>query len=248
MILGLLLGLGAPIGGLLFGMIFFGEINFHWVKQEVSSRFYYYAYMSLITPAVFGFFGAYLGSLNDKIHAQKKSLEALVNVLEAQSMSDDVTGIYNHRHLLEEIAKEVERSKRHDHLLSGMMVDVDDFKQINDLYGHSTGDAVIREVALVLNESIRKIDIIGRYGGDEFVIILPEAKLSAAKVVSERILLNIRQHRFNTRRDYVSLTVSIGLFSFENSSNLDKAQFIEKIDQAMFQAKSLGKDRAFAVS
>lgn len=248
LITGLLLGLGAPIGSLFFGLIFFGRMNFDWVGQEISSRVYYYAYMSLLTPLVFGLFGSYLGGLNDKIHSQNKSLEGLMSVLETQSMTDDVTGLYNHRHLVEEIEKEVERSKRHNHFLSGMMIDIDGFKEINDLYGHLTGDTILREVAFVLNESIRKIDIIGRYGGDEFVIILPEAKLDAAEVVSKRILQNIRQHRFKTKRDYVSLTVSGGLFSFEDASNLDKMQFIEKIDQAMFQAKGLGKNRVFAVS
>ncbi len=247
-IAGALLGLGAPVGSLFFRVVISGDVSLDRIMQEIVTHSYYYIYMALLTPLAFGLFGWHLGSLNDKIHAQKKSLESLMGVLETQSMTDDVTGLYNHRHLLGEIEREVERSKRHSHILSGIMVDVDGFKEINDAYGHLTGDYVLREVALVLNESIRKIDIIGRYGGDEFVIILPEAKLEAAEVISERILQNIRQRRFKTKRDYISLTVSVGLFSFEDASNLDKTQFIEKIDQAMFQAKSLGKNRVFAVS
>lgn len=243
LIVGLILGLGAPIGGLLFRALIFRQFNFHSMVLEIDDKFYYYFYMAIITPLAFGAFGYYLGSLNDKIQSQKQKLESLMSVLEAQSMTDDVTGLYNHRHLLEEIEKEIERSKRHHHDLSAMMIDLDGFKQINDLYGHITGDSVLRETALVINQSIRKIDVVGRYGGDEFVVILPEAKIEAAKTVAERILENVRQHRFKTKRDYVSLTVSIGIFSYEDSKDLDRAVFIEKIDEAMFKAKSSGKDR-----
>ncbi len=215
------------------------------MAHELSSQFYYYAYMALITPLVFGFFGAYLGSLNDTSHSQKKSMENRMNILETQSMTDDVTGLYNHRHLREEIEKEIERSKRHEHSLSALMIDIDGFKEINDLYGHLTGDYILREIASVIDQSIRKIDILGRYGGDEFVVILPEAKIEPAKIVAERVLQNVRLHRFQTKRDYISLTVSIGVFSYEDLKNLDSAIFIEKIDDAMFRAKSLGKDRMF---
>ena len=246
--LGVLLGLGAPIGSLFFRIVVSGDMSFSRITHEISSHSYYYAYMAFLTPLVFGLFGSYLGNLNDKVKIQKKSLENRMDVLETQSMTDDVTGLYNHRHLLEEIEKEVERSKRHNHFLSGVMIDIDGFKEVNDLYGHLTGDYVLREMAVGVNEKIGKIDIIGRYGGDEFAVILPEARLPAAEVVSERLLQNVRQHRFKTKRGYISLTVSIGLFSFEDTKDLDKTQFIEKIDQAMFQAKSLGKNRMFAVS
>lgn len=245
LIAGVFLGLGAPLGAALFKSVLFGGMDPQWIAHEISSQAYYYAYMALITPLVFGFFGAYLGSLNDASRSQKKSLESLMNVLEAQSMTDDVTGLYNHRHLREEIEKEIERSKRHNHSLSALMIDIDGFKEINELYGHLTGDYVLREVASVINQSIRKIDILGRYGGDEFVVILPEAKIGPAKIVAERILQNIRSHRFQTKRDYISLTVSIGVFSYEDLKNLDLNVFIEKIDEAMFRAKSSGKNKMF---
>lgn len=247
-IAGIILGLGAPVGSLVLRMVFFGQWDLHWIRQEVTDHFYYYAYMTFLTPIAFSLFGHYLGELNDQVLSQKIKLESLMSVLENQSMTDDVTGLYNHRHLMEEIEKEIERSKRHHHVLSGMMVDIDGFKEINDAYGHLTGDYVLREAAFVLNESIRKMDIIGRYGGDEFVVILPEASLEAAEAVSQRILQNVRLHRFKTKRDYISLTVSVGLFYFEDAGNLSKTQFIERIDEAMFRAKSFGKDRLFAVS
>ena len=236
------------MGSLFFGMIFFGKMHLDWILRELSVGFNYYVYMTLMTPIVFGVFGYVLGSMSDKIHFQKESLESLMSVLEVQSVIDDVTGLYNHRHLLEEIEKEVDRSKRYGHFLSGMMVDIDGFKGINDVYGHFTGDQILHEMALTLNKSVRKTDIVGRYGGDEFVIILPEDQRESADIVSERILSNVRQHHFKTKNGNVSLTVSIGLFSFPDAKGMDKTQFVEKIDQAMFQAKSLGKNRVFAVS
>jgi diguanylate cyclase (GGDEF)-like protein len=247
-IAGAVLGLGAPAGSLLLRMMASESASIPWIARELSGHAYFYAYMTLLTPLAFSFFGVYLGGLNDKISAQKRSLEALTNVLEAQSMTDDVTGLYNHRHLLEEIEKEVERSQRYKRFLSGIMVDIDDFKEVNDTHGHVIGDLVLREMALVLNQSIRKIDIVGRYGGDEFVVILPEAEWSSAHAVAERILQNIRQHRFKTKGDYISLTVSVGLFYFKDTTGLDKTQFIERIDEAMFQAKALGKDKVFSVA
>lgn len=246
--IGVILGLGAPLGAVLFKSLLFGQLTLEWISAEITTQRYYYVYMACVTPVVFALFGACLGGLSDVIQSQKESLQKLKNFLETQSMTDDVTGVYNHRHLLEEIEKEVERSKRHNHFLSGMMIDVDGFKEINESYGHLVGDSVLREMAIVLADSIRKIDIFGRYGGDEFVVILPEAQLPAAEVVAERILKNVRKHRFKTQRDDLSMTVSIGLFSFEDTRDLDKTQFIEKIDQAMFRAKGLGKDATFAVS
>ncbi len=245
---GAVLGFGAPAGALLLGMTLSGKYDSHWIALEISDHFYYYAYMTVATPLVFCFFGSYLGRLNDTIRSKTNSLGEMLRVVEDQSMSDDVTGLYNHRHLMEEIEKEIERSKRYKHSLSGIMVDVDDFKEINDLYGHLAGDKVLRDVAAMLNESIRKIDIIGRYGGDEFMIIIPEAGAEVAKTISERILKNIQQIRIKDAKEGAPLTVSVGLFSFQNPNELSKTLFIEKIDQAMYQAKSLGKNQYYSLT
>lgn len=245
---GVLLGLGAPLGSLFLGMVFFGKGDPRWIASDFSEHFYYYVYMGLLTPLVFGVFGFHLGRLNDQLRSQKALLENLTVVLETQSITDEITALYNHRHLSEELEKEIERSKRHGHTISGMMIDIDSFKKVNDTHGHLAGDCILREMAFVLKNSIRKIDVIARYGGDEFVIILPETGPDAAMVVSERVMRNVRQHHFNPKKEPLPLTVSIGLFSFEDTSSLDRDRFIEKIDEAMFLAKSMGKNTVFAVS
>ena len=163
--------------------------------------------------------------------------------LEAQSRTDDLTGGYNRRHILVELEREVERALRYGRHLSGMMIDIDDFKSVNDRYGHLAGDRVLKEMAEVLEHSLRKIDILGRYGGDEFLIILPESPPDVAKVVGERVRQNVAAHSFLVHETTLHLTISIGLISFEDVQEIDPKAFIEKIDQAMFQAKRLGKNQ-----
>ena len=246
MLWGIGLGFGAPAGSLLLKILFFGRIDLGWIEYEVADHFYYYAYMTLLTPIAFGSFGAYLGWLHDKIANQKESLAALTGILKNQSIMDDVTGLYNHQHILEEIEKEIERAKRQHRSLCGIMVDIDNFKGINDVHGHLVGDLVLREMAFVLKVSVRKIDIVGRYGGDEFIVVLPETPYESAKTVAERIQENARQYPFKTKTAHTSLTASIGLWLFDDLTHLDSSIFVEKVDEAMYKAKSAGKNRIFS--
>ncbi len=243
--IGVLLGFGAPLGSLFVRMLFDGRVGFGGIAEELSRNTYYYIYMALAMPVVFGLFGYYLGRLNDKIASQKISAEKLNVLLESESMTDDTTGLYNHRHILVEVERETERARRYGHILSGMMIDIDDFKKINDSYGHLAGDRILREVADVLDSNIRKVDIIGRYGGDEFLAILPEAAVESATVVAERLLASVRNYPFKINDNLLPLTISIGIGSFENTKTLDRDTFIERADKAMFDAKSAGRNRIF---
>lgn len=245
LILGVLLGLGAPVGAVLFKWFFSSGPSSAQISSEIYNHFYYYFYMALVTPFVFAVFGYYLGVKSDENQNQKEFIRQQRDFLETQSMTDDITGFYNHRHLLEEIEKELERSRRHKHVLSALMVDVDNFKSVNDTYGHPTGDRVLREVAQVLAVSIRKIDIVGRYGGDEFVVILPEAGADSAETVANRVLENMRTHRFQSKLDPIQVTVSVGVATFSDLTSVSVDDFIERVDQVMFGAKSMGKDRVF---
>ena len=242
-IIGALLGLGSPLGGLFLRMLFSRHFSRVWVHAELSHNFFFYLYMLLTVPIVFAGFGFFFGYLMDKISSQKEALARSNIILEHQSMTDDITGLYNHRHILEEVDKELERAKRYRRILSGIMLDIDRFKEVNDLYGHLTGDAVISEMAEIIRQSIRKIDVAGRFGGDEFLLILPEADPGAALSVAKRLQLQVRQHRFKTIRDYLLLTVSIGIFSLQDTKDYEKQIFIEKMDMALLKAKNLGKDR-----
>ncbi len=130
-------------------------------------------------------------------------------------------------------------------LMSIMMMDLDDFKKVNDPYGHLVGNFLLKEVAQILKNSVRLMDILGRYGGDEFLVIFPETPLEGAKAVGERIAKNIREHRFVSGKITITMTVSMGLCVFEDSGEMDSQSLIEKADQALLEAKRKGKDFLF---
>lgn len=242
-LVGVLMGLGAPVGHLALRLITQGHISPKWLKSEMQQEWQAYSYLFFASLAMFMVFGYALGKLADKIALQRAELEKLNLVLENQSITDDLTGLYNHRHILLLTDKEIERAKRYGRQLSGIMIDSDDFKSINDLYGHLTGDSVLRQLAEVLKRSVRNVDIVGRFGGDEFVVLLPEASNDAARAVAERILQSVRQYPFKTARDYVSMTVTLGVFSTQGGKDLDRSIFLDRIDRAMFRAKEEGKNR-----
>ncbi len=186
----------------------------------------------------------FVGVWNDSTERKKneeRTAESLKE-FERQSITDDLTGQYNRRYILLELEKEVARAKRYGRKLSGMMIDIDDFKAINDRHGHLMGDRVIRAFAGIIRKSIRKIDLSGRYGGDEFLVLLPEATMETAKRVAERIRENLRIYEQNVLSDFGKLTASIGLMSFEDMPEADQTTFIERIDGALIQSKRAGKN------
>src|SRR3989344_865754 len=189
-LVGGIVGFGAPLGILVLrGLLPEGAAQFlATVQNEIIHHPVFYSGLFLLVPLLFGVAGFQMGLGRDKLHEQTV-------VLRNQSRTDDLTGHYNHRHLMIEMEKEIERAHRYKHTLSGMMLDVDDFKKINDKHGHLAGDEVLRQIADVVDQSVRKIDILGRYGGDEFFVILPESDKQAAYVVAERIQKNVRDYR-----------------------------------------------------
>jgi diguanylate cyclase (GGDEF)-like protein len=191
-------------------------------------------------------FGLILGIVIDKYIDQRTVLERINRSLKEESIMDELTGKYNRRYILVELEKEIERARRYKHTLAGIMIDVDDFKKFNDRYGHLLGDTILKEVTNVFDHCIRTIDILGRYGGDEFIIILPEATTETAKVVAERIKKAIREQSIAFKKKALKVTVSIGLHYFSDLTNVDKNDFIEKIDQALYLAKTAGKNRIAA--
>ncbi len=161
-------------------------------------------------------------------------------------MTDDLTGLYNHRHILVEIDREVERANRYGRTLSGMMIDIDDFKKVNDEYGHLAGDELLIQMADVLERNARKVDILGRYAGDEFFVILPETELEAGRIVADRIQRNVGATAFRYKGIPMAVTVSIGLFSFPAHQKFNIDTFINQAAQMLLGAKRAGKNQVFA--
>lgn len=155
---------------------------------------------------------------------------------------DELTGLYNRRHFLDIAQVEFSRGLRYGRSLSAMLLDIDHFKDFNDTYGHAIGDKVLQVVARHCKQSLRNTDILGRYGGEEFAILLPETKLEVARAVAERLRKSISDALIPTEKGKLTVTISIGVA--ENSKLTPTLEtLIARADQAMYVAKHKGRNR-----
>jgi diguanylate cyclase (GGDEF)-like protein len=159
---------------------------------------------------------------------------------EIDAITDGLTGLYNHRYLHERLSEELHRARELGQPLTALFCDLDHFKLYNDANGHSAGDAVLREVAQLIEQSVRNIDIAARYGGEEFVVLLVETGRKAALVVAERIRERIRAAGFSANGTL--LTVSIGIAGYPEDAERREA-LLDKADWAMYLAKRRGRDQ-----
>jgi diguanylate cyclase (GGDEF)-like protein len=163
--------------------------------------------------------------------------------LEYQTQTDALTGLFNRRAFERKIAEEYERAKRYKHAVSLLLLDIDNFKNINDTYGHHGGDIALVKISAILREKTRRSDFPARYGGEEFVLILPETDQESGLQVANKIHEEIRSQIFGTSTMPFALTVSIGLSSTSTKPYSDWRQMIEDADEAMYLAKNSGKNR-----
>lgn len=162
---------------------------------------------------------------------------------------DGMTSLYNYRFFKEMLKHEVDRHTRYNRSLSLLMIDIDDFKQINDNYGHLVGDQVLKQIAELLKSSIRSHDLVARYGGEEFAVILPETMEEEAIKVGDRIVSTIRNHQFNLieGKSPESLSVTVGLASFPKDAE-NPEQLVGNSDQALLEGKNAGKNQVYIYS
>jgi diguanylate cyclase (GGDEF)-like protein len=161
-----------------------------------------------------------------------------------RSRTDSLTRLWNHGFFQDRLAEEIERAKRNHHPLGLLIIDIDDFKKLNDTFGHQNGDIVLREIADLLKKSSRDIDYVCRYGGEEFSVILIETNADSSYIIAERIRENIAQHTFpKFSSDHpLKVTISIGLATFPENGQT-KEELINQADKAMYIAKFSGKNR-----
>jgi diguanylate cyclase (GGDEF)-like protein len=154
---------------------------------------------------------------------------------------DSLTGLLNRKAVLERADSEISRSERTGAPLSCLLMDLDGFKEVNDTHGHQTGDTALRRLAQVLGEQVRRHDVVSRYGGEEFLVLLPETSAGAGLVVAEKIRRAVSIEPFPGEGASLSMTISIGLAVKRRGESLDS--FISRADTALYRAKAEGRNR-----
>ncbi|MFQ3611117.1 MAG: sensor domain-containing diguanylate cyclase [Fimbriimonadales bacterium] len=172
----------------------------------------------------------------------------LLSHLEHLAFTDGLTGLYNHRYFQERYKAEARLTLRYQHPLALMMIDLDGFKQINDAYGHLEGDYVLVQLAEVLQQSLRNTELIARYGGDEFVVLLPSTNLQGAVSAAVRLVQAVAQHEFHdtTGQHQIPINISVGVAGYPDSCQ-DPALLLEIADSALERAKKSGRNRVVAI-
>ncbi len=159
------------------------------------------------------------------------------------SIRDSLTDLFNHRHSMEVLANEFARVGRYEEGFSLLMIDIDHFKRVNDEHGHPVGDTVLREVSRLLRDTFRQVDAIGRYGGEEFVAVLPHTNREEAYRTAERIRARIEGHEFRAGGKILRVTISVGVASYP-SDNIDApGDLVQQADDALYRAKQGGRNR-----
>lgn len=169
--------------------------------------------------------------------------------LKEQAITDLKTQLFNHNYFEKRLAEELGRAQRYGHGISLVMLDLDDFKDYNDTYGHLAGDQVLKQIGTILKEVTRDCDIPCRFGGEEFSVILPETDSAGAAIAAERIRSGIENHSLDTAspKDGKTVTASIGVCSYDSGDHPDNGydmnSMIEQADKSLYEAKKAGKNR-----
>jgi diguanylate cyclase len=190
------------------------------------------------------FLGLYGSALRETLHERGTQLKEAFRKIEQLAWFDDLTGTLNRRSLIKALEEEISRAERGDNALSVALVDLDWFKGINDRFGHLAGDGVLKRFPEIVRQVIRSSDKIGRYGGEEFLLILPNSTEPVALAAVNRICAAIAANSWVEISPGLSTTVSVGVTSYRSGDSVE--QIIGRADSALYQAKLKGRNRALA--
>ena len=186
--------------------------------------------------------------LQDELDQKNRELEVANKRLRKLSITDGLTELFNHRHVHQLLHEEFERSSRSGEPAAVAMLDLDRFKQINDTYGHPTGDVILYETARILRETAREIDMVGRYGGEEFITILPNTGEEEAAAFAERVRAAVEGHVYRDDANEIRMTLSCGVASFPASGVETPEALLKRADDALYVAKESGRNRVVRAS
>lgn len=202
----------------------------------------------LATFVQFSVLGGYIGSLRDKVKeknrelaARNDDLEHALRRIEELAMRDELTGVFNRRYLMETIKNEKHRCERSGSVFSICILDVDHFKHVNDRFGHLVGDEVLQAIATTATGALRQTDYFGRYGGEEFALVLTGTTVEGAFITAERVRTRIEALRFPSVSADLAVTVSIGIADSRFAE--ETAMTFKRADDALYKAKQHGRNR-----
>ncbi len=183
-------------------------------------------------------------SINNILEKQRLQMEirAAMGKMAEMATTDELTKLYNRRYCTEALERDIARTSRYGGELTVCLIDLDNFKKINDSYGHAAGDVVLTEVAKLLTKNMRTADCLGRYGGEEFLAILPNTNCDSTALVCERFRKAVANHAFAFNEVHFQITVSIGIAQMEDN-RLSMTDLINRADQALYKAKEAGRNR-----
>ena len=250
---GLVLGVLGAIA-ILVGGSFAGDTPLHHHPLGIEDQFWAFAFIiltvGLATQMVLNNRAAFRRERNlVRTAAQLREVSAELDRL---ARTDALTGVANRRAFFDVLGVEFRRSKRYGRELSVLMLDLDHFKDVNDRWGHPFGDQVLRQTTDVIAANVRESDILGRYGGEEFALALPETPEASALGVGEKLRAALEAHEFRTAdtpppgEPAVRLTISIGIASLPVEEDQDEVELIGRADQALYEAKRTGRNRVIA--
>jgi diguanylate cyclase (GGDEF)-like protein len=185
-----------------------------------------------------------IGDINQKkLYESHEEIDRQKKTFYQASITDSLTKIFNRAYLMEVMHAEFAKNLRYAAPLSSILLDVDNFKRVNDTYGHLMGDAVLRKVAETIKPIIRQVDTFGRYGGEEFMVILPNTTAADAALVAEKIRKKVADTAFGEKQQPLYITLSLGVTDTSSGSPETVDEFIYNTDKALYVAKRQGKNR-----
>lgn len=214
-------------------IFFFPEIPFVTTEYDADFKLRFIATLSFVTAC------AYI--LDDARRTAKNELIDMATLYEYAARTDELTSLSNRRDMKECLDKEFYRHQRSNSYFSIIIMDIDHFKRVNDTYGHDAGDAVLKEFSSLLKGLSRKIDVVSRWGGEEFLMLLPDTSLLQALTLAERLRAAVENHSFNYKFETIPITMSAGVCAVSQYEDINR--ILKQADINLYEAKVKGRNR-----
>ncbi len=198
--------------------------------------------VGFLITALLSIFLSHYQKIKEELELSNKRLYEANKKLEELSRKDPLTGLSNRRDMIERIANEIDRIRRDGGVFSLIMGDIDDFKKINDTYGHECGDLVLKRISEIMQAELRRYDIVARWGGEEFLILLPQTNEEKATMIAKRLREIIAQDFLLYNDKIITYTITFGIIE-DDDPTIDMDEYIKKVDMALYQGKKDGKNR-----